>query len=185
MKKIISLILAVMLMAACLSGCGNTAPAAAPAEAEMREFTDDLGRTVEIPVTVDKIAVSGPLTQVYVFPLCPELFAGFSNAFASDVEKYFPAEYVSLPEVGQLYGGKGTMDLEALLAAAPDVVIDVGEAKGNMAEDMEALTQQTGIPFVHIDANEETVANAYLRLGELTGKTEKAKELSDWCAENY
>ena len=188
MKKIISFILAVMMLAS-LVGCGNATPsetpAEAPAAAETREFTDDLGRTVTIPVTVDKIAVSGPLTQVYVFPLCPELFAGFSNAFASDVEKYFPAEYLSLPELGQLYGGKGTMDLEALLAAAPDVVIDVGEAKGNMAEDMEALTQQTGIPFVHINANEETVAEAYIRLGELTGKTEKAKELSDWCAENY
>ena len=196
MKKTLSLLLAVLMLCACLSGCGKTeaveAPAQeveeaaeAPAVPETREFTDDLGRTVTLPAVVEKIAVSGPLTQVYVFPLCPELFAGFSNAFASDVEKYFPAEYRSLPELGQLYGGKGTMDLEALLAASPDVVIDVGDAKKNMAEDLDALSEQVGIPFVHINANEATAAEAYLRLGELTGKTEKAKELSDWCAENY
>ncbi len=188
MKKILSLMLVLGLALGCLAGCGNSGvqeQAQKNAAEELREFTDDLGRTVNIPVTVDKIAVSGPLTQVYVFPLCPELFAGFSDAFASDIEKYFPAEYLSLPEIGQLYGGKGTMDLEALLAAEPDVVIDVGEAKGNMAEDLDALTEQTGIPFVHINANEETVAEAYLKLGELTGKTEKAKELSDWCAANY
>lgn len=188
MKKIISLILAVLMLCVCLTGCGNSnaeVQIQENAAEELRQFTDDLGRTVAVPVTVDKIAVSGPLTQVYVFPLCPELFAGFSNAFASDIEKYFPAEYLSLPELGQLYGGKGTMDLEALLAADPDVVIDVGDAKSNMAEDLDALTEQTGIPFVHINANEATAAEAYLRLGELTGKTEKAQELSDWCRENY
>lgn len=188
MKKIISFILAVLLMCTCLSGCGNTdvqVNKQEDAAEELREFTDDVGRTVFIPKTIDKIAVSGPLSQVYVFPLCPELFAGFSNAFTLDEEIYFPEEYLTLPELGQLYGGKGTMDLEALLAAAPDVVVDVGEAKGSIVEDMDALTEQTGIPFVHINASVNTVHESYLRLGELTGKTEKAKELSDWCRDNY
>lgn len=72
-----------------------------------------------LPAEIKKIAVSGPLTQVYLFPLCPELFAGFSSSFSEDAAKYIPEEYLSLPELGQLYGGKGTMDLEALLAAAP------------------------------------------------------------------
>jgi len=188
MKKIISLILAVMLLCTCLAGCGNSAPVEKVEEAavpETREFTDDVGRTVTLPVTVEKIAVTGPLSQVYVFPLCPELFAGFSNAFTLDEEVYFPAEYLELPELGQLYGGKGTMDLEALLAADPDVVIDVGEPKGNIVEDLDGLTEQTGIPFVHIDATVATAAETYLRLGELTGKTEKAEELATWCRENY
>ena len=75
MKKIVALLLAFALMCSCLAGCGQSAepapavPAEEAAEPAVREFTDDLGRTVLVPETVDKIAVSGPLTQVYVFPL--------------------------------------------------------------------------------------------------------------------
>lgn len=88
-------------------------------------------------------------------------------------------------EIGQLYGGKGEMDLEALLAAAPDVVIDIGEPKGSIAEDLDALTEQTGIPFVHIDATVKTAPEAYRTLGALLGREEKAEELAQWCENTY
>lgn len=200
-KSLLALLLAVAVVCSCLSGCGaaQTVPAApaasvapaepatseAPAEPTTREFTDDCGRTVTLPAEIKGLAVSGPLTQVYVFPLCPDLMVGYSNAFSVQAQKYIPEQFLTLPELGQLYGGKGTMDLEALLAAAPDVVVDVGEAKGSIAEDLDALTEQTGIPFVHIDATVATAAKAYERLGELTGKTDKAAELADWCSKTY
>lgn len=146
-----------------------------------REFTDSTGRTVMLPEKVTKIAISGPLTQVYILPLAGDMLVGVSNAFSEEAEKYLP-EYISeTPEIGQLYGGKGEMDLEALLAAAPDVVIDVGEAKDTIKEDMESLTEQTGIPFVHIDATVETVPEAYRILGDMLGRSEKAEELASWC----
>lgn len=146
-----------------------------------REFTDSLGRRFELPEKLEKIALSGPLTQIYAFPLCPELLAGFSKAFSTDAEKYIPEEYLSLPELGQLYGGKGTMNLEALLAAAPDAVIDIGQAKNGMAEDLDRLSAQTGIPFIHIDATVQTAPEAYRMLGELIGDGTKAALLADWC----
>lgn len=180
MKKIIILLLTLILCLSSIS-CGSAAGKKEDASSDVRQFTDSLGRTVEIPAEVTSIAVTGPLTQMYVLPLCPELLAGFSKAFTSDAAKYFPEELTSLPELGQLYGGKGTMDLEALLQAAPDVVIDVGDAKDGMAEDLDKLSEQTGIPFVHIDASVTTAAEAYIMLGELTGKTEKAQQLAEWC----
>lgn len=201
MRNLAALLLAVLL----LVGCGTAgqparsqeaeepteslAPAESPpeqgtegeTESAVRDFTDSCGRTVSLPSEIRGVAVSGPLAQLYVFPLCPELMVGLSKAFSGDMAKYMPEEYMALPELGQLYGGKGTMDLEALLAAAPDVVIDVGEAKGSIVEDMDALTEQTGIPFVHIDATVATAPAAYRLLGELTGKNEKAEELASWC----
>ena len=183
MKKTITLgLLSAFLM---LGGCGakdqDRISVKEEEEVTERLFTDSLGRTVTLPETVTKVAVSGPLAQTYVFPLCSELLAGYSKAFAADVTKYFPEEYLALPELGQLYGGKGTMDLEALLAADPDVVIDVGDEKNGMTEDLDALSEQTGIPFVHVNASVTTAADAFRKLGELTGKTEKAEELAQWC----
>ena len=57
MKRTVSLLL-VLLMLISLS------PAAlAEGEAEKRSFTDSVGRTVELPVTIDKVAVSGQMGQ--------------------------------------------------------------------------------------------------------------------------
>ena len=113
------------------------------------------------------------------------MFVGFSKSFSADAEKYIPEDFLKLPELGQLYGGKGTMDLEALLAADPDVVIDLGGAKKNMAEDFDALTEQSGIPFIHIDATVETTPEAYRKLGDLLGRQEKAETLAAWCENTY
>lgn len=183
MKKFIALILTLVLTLG-ICACG-TPQAQEEKSVETREFTDSCGRTVTVPAEVTKIAMSGPLTQIYVLPLCSDMIAGFVTHFAEDTDKYFPEEYRNLPELGQLYGGKGTMNLEALIAAAPDVVIDVGDAKDGIVEDMDALTEQTGIPFVHIDGNIETAPGAYRMLGELTGRTEKAEQLAVWCENTY
>ena len=184
MKRGLSLFLSVVLLLSLsvLSGCGRAA-VQNPDPGKFREFTDDCGRTVTLPETISRVAVSGPLAQIYCIPICLDLFVGFSSDFSVEAEKYFPPEVVSLPTVGQLYGGKGTMELEELLSLAPDVVIDVGEAKGSIAEDLDQLSSQTGIPFVHINSTMETSADTFRRLGELTGRAEKAEELARWCEE--
>ena len=178
-KKLLCLLLALALL---LAGCGKSDPAASGGT---REFTDSLGRTVTVPTEITKIAISGPLSQVYILPLAGDMLVGVSNAFASDAALYLPDYISQKTEIGQLYGGKGEMDLEALLAAAPDVVIDIGEPKKTMAEDLTALTEQTGIPFIHIDATVATAPQAYRILGELLGREEKAEELAQWCEKTY
>ena len=183
MKKLCCLILALTLL---FCGC-TAAPETTPTEAlpTTKEFTDSLGRTVTVPYEITKIAISGPLSQVYIIPLAGDMLVGVSNAFASDAALYLPAYISEMTEIGQLYGGKGEMDLEALLAAAPDVVIDIGEPKGTMAEDLTTLTEQTGIPFIHIDATVATAPNTYRILGQLLGREEKAEELASWCENTY
>lgn len=180
MKK--TWIAVILILCLALTACGqtvNTAPA--QEQPATREFTDSTGRTVTVPAEITRIAISGPLSQVYILPLAEDLLVGVSNAFASDAEKYLPDTLLNLPEIGQLYGGKGEMNLETLLAAAPDVVIDIGETKSGTKDDLDALTEQTGIPFVHIYATVDTAADAYRTLGELLGREEQAEELANWC----
>ena len=179
MKKTIILFLIFSLL---LCGCNQ---ASVKSAGETREFTDSTGRTVTLPVDITKIAISGPLSQIYILPLAGDMLVGVSTAYAEDAQNYLPAYIYEKAEIGQLYGGKGEMDLEALLAAAPDVVIDIGEAKKTTADDLAALTEQTGIPFIHIDATVATAPEAYRILGKLLGREEKAEELAVWCENTY
>ena len=176
-KRILCLILAFLLC-----GCANTAISKANASTE---FTDSTGRTVTIPAEITSIAITGPLSQIYILPLAGDMLVGVSNAYASDAQMYLPDYILEKTEIGQLYGGKGEMDLEALLSAAPDIVIDIGEPKAGIGEDLTALTDQTGIPFIHIDASVSTAPDAYRTLGKLLGREEKAETLVHWCETTY
>ena len=172
MKKFLSLLLALCL------ACGLCSFALAEGT---RTFVDSTGREVTLPANITRIATSGPLAQIFVFALAPEMLAGVANAWDKSAEGILPTAYYNLPLLGQLYGGKGEMNLETLLAAAPDVVIDVGEPKKTVKEDLDALTEQTGIPFVHITTHTGTAGDAYRKLGELLGKQEEAEELAAYC----
>ena len=150
-----------------------------------RVFTDSCGREVKVPADIQKIAVSGPLAQMVVFAIAPDKMVGVANAWDESAKAYFDAKYLELPLLGQLYGGKGELNLETLLAAAPDVVIDVGEPKDSMAEDLDALQEQTGIPFVHIDAYLASMDDTYAMLGDLLAMPNEAQGLADYCRYAY
>ncbi|MBQ6999953.1 MAG: ABC transporter substrate-binding protein [Oscillospiraceae bacterium] len=172
----------VLMFALLLCGCSGDSEAA-PQSTEA--FVDSTGRSVQVPAKIERIAVTGPLSQIYILPLAGDMLVGVSNAYAENAALYLPSYILEKTEIGQLYGGKGEMDLEALLAAAPDVVIDIGEPKKTTADDLTALTEQTGIPFIHIDATVATAPAAYRTLGKLLGREEKAEELARWCENTY
>ena len=185
-KRLLALMLALM-MTLSLAACGNqTDPPADDADAaQTRVFTDSTGREVTVPAQIDKVAVSGPLAQIVLFALCPDKLVGVANEWDESAQQFLDEKYYSLPLLGQLYGGKGELNLETLLASDAQVVIDVGEAKGTIVEDMDGLQEQTGIPFVHIDAKLASMDETYTMLGDLLGMTDEAKTLADYCRSTY
>ena len=185
-QRLLALLLA-LVMTLSLAACGaqktltedeNTAP-------ETRVFTDSVGREVTVPVQIDQVAVSGPMAQIVLFALCPDKLVGISNAWDESAAQYLDTEYYNLPLLGQLYGGKGELNLETLLESGAQVVIDVGEAKGSIVEDLDALQEQTAIPFVHIDAALASMDETYTLLGDLLGMPDEAKTLADYCRSTY
>jgi iron complex transport system substrate-binding protein len=203
MKKRISLLLAVLMLFAALAGCApaaeSTTPEATPVTSETPSasveatpeapstvvFTDSVNRQVEVPANITKIAISGPMAQIFVFALAPDKLVGIADEWDASAEQFLATEYYNLPILGQLYGGKGELNLETLLASGAEVVIDVGEPKTTIVEDLDALQEQTGLPFVHITATTATMGDAYRMLGELLNMPTEAAELADFCDEVY
>ena len=177
MKKLTTLALTLLLIAALsLTACAQSAG---------RVFTDSTGREVTVDQEISRIAVTGPLGQIVVFAIAPDMLVGIPGAWNPEAKAFLDEQYYSLPVLGQLYGGKGDLNLEELLKAAPQVVIDIGEPKDSIAQDMDALTEQTGIPFVHISAYLEHMDETYTMLGELLGLEEEAGVLAETCERIY
>lgn len=187
-KRLLALVLA-LVMSLSLFACGQKQQEDKTDDGTQtgttRVFTDSCGREVTVPADIRRIAVSGPLAQMVVFAIAPDRMVGVANAWDESAKNYFDAKYLELPLLGQLYGGKGELNLETLLAAAPDVVIDVGEPKDSMAEDLDALQEQTGIPFVHIDAYLASMDDTYAMLGDLLAMPNEAQGLADYCRYAY
>lgn len=181
-KKWLAMLLAVVMVLS-LAACG--AQSSPQTDDTTRVFTDSVGREVEVPAQIDKVALSGPMAQIVLFALCPDKLVGVSNAWSTEAEQYLDEKYFTMPEIGQLYGGKGELNPETLLQSGAQIVIDVGEPKGSIAEDLDALQEQTGIPFVHITATTETTGDAYRMLGDLLNMKDEAETLAAYCENIY
>ena len=188
-KRLLALVLA-LVMSLTLFACGRKAQDdktddSTRTEDTTRVFTDSCGREVIVPTDIQKIAVSGPLAQIVVFAIAPDKMVGVANAWDDTAKEYLDAKYLDLPLLGQLYGGKGELNLETLLAAEPDVVIDVGEPKSTIVEDLDGLQEQTGIPFVHIDAYLASMDETYAMLSDLLAMPNEGQALADYCRAAY
>lgn len=200
MKRLAALLLSVSMLISVFSGCASpsqTQPkesekaavekVEAPASAESKtvEFTDSVGRKVQVPSEITKVAISGPIAQIAVFALAPDKLAGIAAKWDKTAEEYLKTEYYNLPLLGQLYGGKGELNMESLLSSGAQVVIDVGEPKKTIVEDLDKLQEQTGIPFIHITATNKTMGDAYRQLGTLLNMKTEAEVLATYCDNIY
>ena len=153
------------------------------ATSQAKEFADDTGRTLNLPDEITRVAVTGQYAQIAGFALAPDKLVGVVGAWDAGSEAFIDARYLDLPKLGQLYGGKGNMNLEQIALAAPQIVLDVGETKGSVAEDLDALSEQLGIPFVHISMTVQTAPQGFRRMGELLAMEQEAEVLAAYCEE--
>ncbi len=176
-KRIFACFLALALLVGMLSGC---AAQAAETEAEPTVlFTDSLGREVEIPASLTRVAPSGAVASMFLAAAAPEYMTTISATPSSSQYKYFDSRLIDLPTTGQMYGSKSTLNLESILSSGAQVVIDIGDKKDDMAADLDALQRQIGIPVIFIEADLPHMAAAFRTLGSiLEGKAERGGELA-------
>ncbi|MDU9375868.1 hypothetical protein McpSp1_04470 [Methanocorpusculaceae archaeon Sp1] len=161
----------------------------AAAAEETREFVDDVGRQITLPVEIDAVSPSGPLAQIVLYSLDPDLFVSVSSEFSDIQKKYVDSRLLSLPVTGQFYGSKAsTMNPESIMELNKrlniDVVLDIGEAKETMKPDLDDIQKKTGVSFAFVTQNKlADIPGSYEKLGELLSRPEQGARLSKYTSD--
>jgi ABC-type Fe3+-hydroxamate transport system, periplasmic component len=200
-KNVIAVMLIAVTVANLISGCNNfankveTSLEVTVVESVEKEntdtsnvdtiiFIDSVGREVELPKNITRVAASGSVAQMIIYSLAPEMLVGITSEWDDNQLEYIVEEYQNLPKIGQFYSS-GNLNLEEIVSLEPQVVIDIGETKKSISEDMDSLTLQTDIPTIHIEATAKNMAEAYRMLGKILGKEEEADILAKYCERVY
>ncbi|HJJ48059.1 MAG TPA: ABC transporter substrate-binding protein [Methanocorpusculum sp.] len=146
---------------------------------ETREFTDDLGRGVTLPVEIDSVAPSGMLAQVIIYAVAPESLATVASPLNSAEKVYLDPRLQNLEVTGSFYGAKSTMNPEEIMQLDRmfgfDAVIDLGTVKKGIADDLNSIQEKTGVNFVFISQDKlEDYPTSFRRMGELLNRPETA-----------
>ena len=146
--------------------------------ASAREIVDSAGRKVEVPDNIGRVMAAGPPASVLVSMLAPEKLVGWNIKPRDSELPYLAPKLRDLPEVGRLTGRGGTANLEAVLAAKPDVIVDFGSVNATYASLADRVQSQTGIPYILIDGRFDGTVRALRLLGSIFGTPERAELLA-------
>lgn len=166
-----------------LAGCGQSNSSSSDGKTQI--FTDSLGREVEIPANITKICPSGFTAQQVLLTMAPDKMVGLAQELDDDQLAIFGEQFADAPVFGAVLGSKDSFNREAVANAAPQVIIDTGEAKKDTAESLDALQEQLGIPCIFIESKLDDFGSTYATLGKLLGDEERGNKLSQYCADVY
>jgi len=174
------------LAAAFLLFAGATAPALALSpDIPTRTITDSSGRTVEIPQHVGRVFTAGPPAAVLLYALKPEAMTGWVRPPRAEDLPFLLESVRSLPELGRLTGRGDTVNLEVLLAAKPDIILDFGTISDTYRSLADRVQEQTGIPYLLIDGSFANTPAALRLVGEIVGAEEQAERLAAYAERTF
>jgi len=193
MKKLITLLLALTMLLS-LAACGSSAAPAAtqapapaqeepapadtpadtpeePAQEELSDtwiFTDSAGREVEVPRDIQRILPSGSLAQTFMWPLAADRIISTNREYTPEQLVYIGEQYANLPVTGNLYQTGSELNIEEVASLNGQIIIDFGEPKDSIVEDLDNLQNLLGIPCVFIEGSFTNTADAYRNAISLT-----------------
>ncbi len=157
---------------------------AAPAAAE-RLVTNSAGRQVGVPDRIERVFAAGPPASVLVYALAPDKLTGWSRAPSAPEREFLAAPYRDLPEQGRLTGRGDTANLEVVLAAKPDLILDFGSIGDTYVSLADRVQTQTGVPYLLIDGRFPNTAAALRLTGAILGVPERAEQLATYAEATF
>lgn len=116
-----------------------------------------------------------------LYALKPEAMVGWVRAPRDEDKPFLLPSTHDLPELGRLTGQGGTVNLEVLLAAEPDLIVDFGTVNDSYIDLAHRVQDQTGVPMILIDGRFENTPAAIRQLAEVLGVPERGEQLAAWA----
>jgi len=149
-----------------------------PSAASARDVTDSAGRKVQVPDHIGRVMAAGPPASALLYVLAPEKMIGWNLKPREADLPYLLPSVRNLPEIGRLTGRGNTANLETVMAAKPDVIMDFGSVNETYVSLADRVQNQTGIAYLLIDGRFDNTAGALRMLGSIFGVNERAERLA-------
>jgi len=148
--------------------------------AQAREVIDSAGRRAVLPAKVERVYAAGPPASIMVFAIAPEKLLGWTRAMTPEEAAFLPERYAALPSLGRLTGRGNTANVEVVLAAKPDLIVDAGATGDTYVSLADRVQQQTGIPYLLYDGTFAQTAATLRALGAAMGDSGRGELLADY-----
>jgi iron complex transport system substrate-binding protein len=132
-----------------------------------------------VPDQIERVIAAGPPASVLVTVLAPEKLIGWNRKPPPEELPYLPPVVRRLPELGRLTGRGGTMNLEVVIAAKPDFIVDFGSVSDTYISLADRVQSQTSIPYLLIDGHFSKTVAAVRLLGGILGAGPRAEALAE------
>ncbi len=128
----------------------------------------------------ERVYAAGPPASVLVFAIAPGKLAGWTRAMRPNEAQFFDDKYAQLPELGRLTGRGNTANVEVVLKAKVDLIVDAGSTGATLASLASQVQEQTKIPYALLDGRIETTSASLRTLGKRMGNEKEAEALAAW-----
>ena len=163
------------LAAAVACHCGHAQSA--------RVVTDAAGRKVPLPARVERIYAAGPPASILVFAIAPDKLIGWTSAWHDAERPFIAKRYADLPALGRLTGRGNTANVEVVLQAKPDFIVDYGTVSPTLSSLADRVQEQTGIPYLLLDGDFDRMTDAIRLIGTVAGEEKRAEALARYAQE--
>ncbi|MGB0681538.1 MAG: iron ABC transporter substrate-binding protein [Magnetovibrionaceae bacterium] len=146
-------------------------------------FTDDAGRSVPVEGIPERVFAAGHPASILLYALAPDLLTGWSRRLPDQARPFLLPSVIDLPVLGRLAGRGGTANVEVVLKADPDLVIDYGSVRPTFISLADRVQDQTGLPVALLDGSLDEIPETFRKLGAFLHRQDRASLLADKAEE--
>jgi iron complex transport system substrate-binding protein len=146
------------------------------------EVDDATGRKT-IPDRVERVMAAGPPATVVLYVLAPEKMVGWTAPPRPNEKPFLLPAVRDLPELGRLTGRGDTANVEVVLKAMPDLILDFGTVNPTYVSLAQRVQEQTGVPYLLFDGRLQNTARSIRQVGAALGVPERAERIARYVEE--